>query len=231
MAALIRKRNDASTRTPSIRRRSNFANCVEDDLEEDGHRKWGFVMYRCTYKSDSDWNEFMRRLCIHTEKDMEHCNGLDMLERFTLTVFDDQTTFDGATTSFVREHFKKWAATAPQEEQGTGPGNAQRYRFCIQVTDESLDSVIRKGPPPEEETINKEGFVNIIHASWEPYSQWDGDERIEYDEEPLEGCTLLDVGWMRVRYDGVMTGSYYYLRNDCAWDYEYRRPPQIVSNQ
>jgi hypothetical protein len=61
-----------------------------------------------------------------------------------------------------------------------------------------LDSIIRKAPPPDELTINKEGFVNIIDASWEPYSQWDGDERIEDDEEPLEGCTLLDVGWMRV---------------------------------
>ncbi|KAF7163908.1 hypothetical protein CNMCM6106_000680 [Aspergillus hiratsukae] len=159
---------------------------------------------------------------------MEFYCGLDMLERLTLTVFDDQSTFDGATTSFVREHFKKWAATAPQEEQGTGPGNAQRYRYCIQVTDESLDSIIQKAPPPEEEIINREGFVNIIDASWEPYSQWDGGERIEDDEEPLEGCTLLDVGWMRVRYDGVMTGSYYYLRNQGAWDHEYRRPPEIV---
>ncbi|KAF7182524.1 hypothetical protein CNMCM7691_002095 [Aspergillus felis] len=159
---------------------------------------------------------------------MEFYNGLDMMDRLSLTVFEDQTTFDGATTSFVREHFKKWAATAPQEEQGTGPGNAQRYRYCIQVTDESLDSIIRKAPPPDEHTINNEGFVNIIDASWEPYSQWDGDERFEVDEEPLEGGTLLDVGWMRVSYDGVMTGSYYYLRNSHAWDHEYRRPPRIV---
>jgi hypothetical protein len=86
----------------------------------------------------------------------------------------------------------------------------------------------RKAPPPEEHTINNEGFVNIIHASWEPYSQWDGDEGIEDDKKPLEGCTLLDVGWMRVCYDRVMTGSYYYLCYDHAWDYGYHRPPQIV---
>ncbi|KAF4216900.1 hypothetical protein CNMCM8980_007950 [Aspergillus fumigatiaffinis] len=228
MVALIRKRNEPSSRTPHLTRRSNFADCVELDLEKDGHRTWGFVMYRCTYKSDADWDEFMRRLRIHTEKSMESYNGLDMMDRLVLTVFDDRATFDCATTSFVREHFKKWAATAPQEEQGAGPGNAQRYRYCIQVTDECLNSIIRKAPPPDELTINKEGFVNIIDASWEPYSQWDGDERIEDDEEPLEGCTLLDVGWMRVNYDRVMTGSYYYLRNSHAWDYEYRRPPQIV---
>jgi hypothetical protein len=159
---------------------------------------------------------------------MESYNGLDMMDRLVLTVFDDRATFDCATTSFVREHFKKWAATAPQEEQGAGPGNAQRYRYCIQVTDECLNSIIRKAPPPDELTINKEGFVNIIDASWEPYSQWDGDERIEDDEQPLEGCTLLDVGWMRVNYDRVITGSYYYLRNSLARDHEYRRPPQIV---
>ncbi|PKX96393.1 uncharacterized protein P174DRAFT_417435 [Aspergillus novofumigatus IBT 16806] len=167
MAALIRKRHDPSPHTPHLTRRSNFADCVELDLEEDGHRTWGFVMYRCEYKSDSDW---------------------DMMDRLTLTVFDDQATFNGATTSFVREHFKKWAATAPQEEQGTGPANAQRYRCCIQVTDECLDSVIRTS------RSTKRGFANLIDASWEPHSPWDGDERIEDDEEPLEGCTLLDVG-------------------------------------
>ncbi|KAG2026278.1 hypothetical protein GB937_001786 [Aspergillus fischeri] len=87
-------------------------------------------------------------------------NGLDMMDRLALTVFDDRTTFD-------RGHPLKWAATAPQEEQGTGPGNAQHYRYCSQVTDECLDSIIRKAPPPDELTINKEGFANIIDASWE----------------------------------------------------------------
>lgn len=60
--------------------------------------------------------------------------------------------------------------------------------------------------------------------------QWDGDVRIEDDEQPLEGCTLLDVGWTRENYDRVMTGSDYCLRNSHAWDYEYHRPPQIVQH-
>jgi hypothetical protein len=64
---------------------------------------------------------------------------MDSLE---LTVFDIPSIFDDASTSAIREHFKQWAATALQHEQGTGPGLSQRYRYCIQVDDEALESVI-----------------------------------------------------------------------------------------
>ncbi|KAJ5949944.1 hypothetical protein N7454_001528 [Penicillium verhagenii] len=68
-----------------------------------------------------------------------------------LTVFDDPKKFDGATTAVTRDHFKQWVATAEQEERSPefdteriridGYG-VQRYRYCIQVTQEILESVI-----------------------------------------------------------------------------------------
>jgi hypothetical protein len=75
------------------------------------------------------------------------------------------------------------------------------------------------------------GYVNLISKEWEPYDpvEYEDENEIveEPPEEPIEGCTLHDVGWMKVLYDRVMVSKYNYLRNGMAWEYEYRRPPQL----
>jgi hypothetical protein len=42
---------------------SNYAEQIERQLQEDGHRTWGFVIYRTCYdNTDGDWAEFLKRL-------------------------------------------------------------------------------------------------------------------------------------------------------------------------
>lgn len=76
----------------------------------------------------------------------------------------------------VRGHFRKWAAAAPhikQDSTNVGPGQSPRYRYCVQVNDEALDSVVRKAPPPEDEKlVERGGFVN------------------KGEFGPIEGCTF-----------------------------------------
>ncbi|CEL09803.1 hypothetical protein ASPCAL12932 [Aspergillus calidoustus] len=117
-------------------------------LQQDGHRIWGPVLYRSTYKSDTDWAEFLHRLQFRTQRfiDISHTPGL--VEGFRFTVLEDEVAFQGATISMIREHFTKWTETAVEEEQGPGarPRHAQRYRYCLQVDEEALESVVRKSP-------------------------------------------------------------------------------------
>jgi hypothetical protein len=202
----------------------NDADNIERYLQEDGHRTWGFVIYRCTYESDSDWDRFMERLRYQTRHRLELCSGVDMMDRLSITVFEDQSLLDGASTSIVREHFKQWAATAPQQEQGTGPALSQRYRYCVQVDAVALQSVIHDAPTPPQLDTTSDGFVNLIWKDWEPYRP----DRREAVEEPIEDCTLNDVGWMRVAYQDVMVGMYCYLRGWNDWYREYRRPPEVA---
>ena len=194
----------------------NTADNIERYLREDGHRTWGFVIYRCTYDSDDDWNKFMEHLRHQIRDALEFYNGLDIMDSLGLTVIDDRSILDDASTSFVREHFKQWAATAPEQEQGVGigPGLSQRYRYCIQVDDFALESII------EDEN---DGYVNLIQKDWEPHT---ADAR-EPAEDPIEDCTLHDVGWMMVAYRDVMVDMYYQLRG-YNWHTEYRRPPKVA---
>ncbi|KFZ18150.1 hypothetical protein V501_01344 [Pseudogymnoascus sp. VKM F-4519 (FW-2642)] len=151
--------------------------------KEDGHRTWGFVIYRCTYDSDDDWNKFMGLLRRHIRRSFEFYNRLDIMDSLSLTIIEDKSIFDDASTSFVRKHFKQWAATAPEQEQGVGigPGLSQRYRYCIQVDDYALESIM------EDEN---DGYVNLIKMEWDPQSQGDRGPV----EDPIEDCTLQDIG-------------------------------------
>jgi len=210
-----------SRRTPQYSTHNNDADNIERYLQEDGHRTWGFVIYRCTYESDDDWDRFMELLRDAIRRTLEILNGLDMMDSLSITVFEDRSILDDASTSFVREHFKQWAATAPQQEQGTGPALSQRYRYCIQVDAVALESVIQDAP---ESHIISDGFVNLIWKDWEP-SRPDPREEVE---EPIEGCTQHEVGWMMVGYQFVVVCMYCYLRDWNDFYREYRRPPEVV---
>ena len=213
-----------SRRTPQRSTLFNDADNIERYLQEDGHRTWGFVIYRCTYESDDDWDQFMECLRDQIRRSLEHSNGLDMMDSLSITVFEDRSILDGASTSVVREHFKQWAATAPQQEQGTGPALSQRYRYCVQVDAVALESVIHDAPSPSQPDTISDGFVNLIWRDWEPSKL---DPR-QTPEEPIEGCTQHEVGWMRVAYQDVMVGMQYYLRDWNDWYSEYRRPPEVA---
>jgi len=99
----------------------NTADRIQEQLDEDGHHVWGFVVYRCTYSDDAAWEIFLERINASIRDSMEYYNGLDLLDKdcFRLTVIEDASKFDGASRQIVREHFKEWRKLAVREEQGT----------------------------------------------------------------------------------------------------------------
>ncbi|KAJ5177080.1 uncharacterized protein N7482_002957 [Penicillium canariense] len=218
-----------SPRHPHLNALTNSSDMIERFLREDGHRAWGLVIYRSSYQNEAAWDEFMRRLLANTTKLLELGAGPNLLDNLALTVFDDPSKFNNATTAVVRDHFKQWAATMEQEEQGpiSDPNHiritgSQRYRYCIQVTQEALGSALA-------DDREKMGFVYIIQADWKKYSPYENGERFKEEEEAIEGCTLEDVGWMKVPFASLMPVIWRYLRPDCAWEIEYRRPPEMSS--
>lgn len=122
-----------SQRTPDRETKHNDADDVERQLAEDGHKIWGWVIYRCTYESDEDWKQFMNRLYFYVHDNLKEDNALDMLESLNYHVFEDRA-FDGAHPSTIREHFRQWTLTAPQQEQGTEAKRSQRYNYVYTLT-------------------------------------------------------------------------------------------------
>lgn len=194
-------RQDPSKRTPEIESGMNDADELERLLDKDGFTTWGFVIYRCTYQSDSDWEKLMIRYHKRVEKYLQYYNCLDLLARFTPSVLEDRS-FESATVASLRNKFNEWAVSAVEEEQGIDPSHLWRlkngrYRFFIMVDQEALDSILST---PDDD-ING-GFVRLVNAEWKP-EELDEEELAERggpgpEEELLEGCTEEDVDWMKV---------------------------------
>ena len=72
-----------------------------------------------------------------------------------------------------------------------------------------------------------DGFVRLVRGDWKEYDPYEEGERVEEEHEALEGCTLENVGWMQVPFNGVMVVPWYYLRG-YGWEREYRRPPTVA---
>ena len=64
--------------------------------------KWGFVIYRCTYESYSDWARFMDLLNTRVRLNLEGESSLDLFDRLDWCVQDDRDVLDGASTGQVR---------------------------------------------------------------------------------------------------------------------------------
>ncbi|CAG8903309.1 unnamed protein product [Penicillium egyptiacum] len=233
LAALARLRSgdqprNPSERTPDRSSTSNTADRLEKALNEAGFQSWGFPIYRCTYRSDSDWAEFLRRYRWHVADSLKHVNGLDLLESFKITVFENQALFEAMGNNCYSGVSPDMLVFANVE--------AARYRFCLFIDEESLQSVLQA---PLEDCFNKNAFVNMLNGWWKVESLNDHDpEDLEDDEleairlelnshDPIEGYTVKDVGWMKVALCGAGLEGFSKMGEHGEWDRYYERPSEI----
>ncbi|KAJ6092404.1 hypothetical protein N7467_004373 [Penicillium canescens] len=222
-----------SKRDPTMSSDFNEADLVEKLLKEDGFTTWGFVIFRCTYHNDADWENFMARMVGAVSEDLKGSNGLDLLDTFAPTVLEDPS-FEGATVATLREHFHQWKKTALKEEQGVSedytPKNG-RYRFFIAVNQEAMESVLNTPLGGFEEY--KSGHVRIVNAEWKwtfvPEEDSEDEDISEPEEfEPHEGCTEDDVGWMNIRWRIVQLTGFHKITEIDDWQAYYVRYPGIA---
>ncbi|WPG99723.1 Hypothetical protein R9X50_00254200 [Acrodontium crateriforme] len=148
-----------------------------------------------------------------------------MLPSLNYQVFEDRNLFDSVDAATIRDHFRVWAATAPEQEQGgMGAARSQRYQFCVQVDAEALHSVVHEAPPPERGDTKSKGWVKLIWKDWEPQN----DVVEQAEDQPIEEIAQNDVGWCRAKYSLLMPSIYAIIqdRHDCYR--EYRRPPTVI---
>lgn len=113
-----------------------------------------------------------------------------------------------------------------------------RYRFCIQVDEFSLQSIILE---------EGKGWVMLIKGAWQTREatrqqqqqpktgpevmakgKFTGDEN-DKKYPAIEACTEEDVGWMKVQLNSIIPDFYVNLRDLNAWHTEYCRPLDIAT--
>lgn len=217
---------------------------IRDMLNYYGLTKWGFIIYRCTYGDDGAWDRFMHRLNAHKDDALiDKYDDKYLAHHLDWNVQQDPS-LDRATKDQVRERFRTWVATDARTEFPTSADYQDkihrllhenpRYKYCVHVDAESMQSVL-DGPPPTEPDLHGVSHVNLIRAdyAWEAGEKESAklrDEGEPQDEgEPeLEGRTSRDVGWMRVAVQGLVPEVHETLVNDMMWAVFYVRPNEGV---
>jgi hypothetical protein len=217
---------------------------INDMLKYYHLQKWGFIIYRCTYDDDSAWDRFMHHL--NACKDAALIDTYDD-EYLALNLdwnVQQDPSLDNATIDQVRNKFRAWVATDARTELPTSADYQDkihgllleypRYKYCIHVDAESMQSVL-DGPSPTEPDLHGVSYVNLIRAdhAWEAWAKEPAESRDESEpqdenEPELEGRTSLDVGWIKVAVKGLVPEVYETLVNDYMWDVFYVRPNKGV---
>ncbi|CZT19159.1 uncharacterized protein RCC_05005 [Ramularia collo-cygni] len=220
-----------SPRNAMIRTESSLPDSIERGYHADGHKTWGFVIYRTTYENDADWAECMRRLRWWAADSMEYYNGQDVLDLMTWTIFDDREQFENMDVPTIRRHFRNWTETAVQSEQSTANmGGSPRYKYCVQIDTEALKSVLGTHPPPRSDDDHA-GWVKLIDKNWLPRSEdplWAGRRPDPNEYEPIDGITDERIGWVKVPLISVMVEYYEMFRDPNMVMRAHRRPPAIM---
>ncbi|KAJ6113573.1 hypothetical protein N7523_006890 [Penicillium sp. IBT 18751x] len=182
----------------------NEADWLEALLNKNGFVTWGFVTCRRTNQSNFDWEKSLSRFLSAVPGYLEVYRELDLLDTFAPTVLEDPF-FEGATIATLREDFNQWVKTSFKKYQG-GPKR---------LIHEAMESVLSA---PKEDY--KTGFVRMVHAEREP-EVLDEDNTASGDvsesEEPLEGCTENDVGWVKVCWGYVELPGFHKLPDWEDW--------------
>lgn len=209
-------------------------------LKESNHDKWGFVIYRCTYKNDQDWARFKQLVHDRTKQLIAESDTPEIADSLEWTFVEERATLDGASRPQLRERFNTWAEKAYAIEQprhsqldfqNWGLWGLQRYNYFIQVDEEALQSVLS---PPEFDW-HEQGFVNFVDSRWRPMSDEDyyrgmTNEQREEVLDAIDGCEQENVGWMRITPMLMVSAEWYGTVGDfgVTWYAVYLRPPEVV---
>jgi hypothetical protein len=216
---------------------SNDLLLIKPALQDLGYRYWGYTVYRCTYSDDEAWSRFMATLYNDARENLEYSCTEELMDSLNYHVHEDTAILDGASKKLVRRRFREWvhspeAMTERVSEYESRPKLAKgwmtnpRHEYCVHVDEEAMRSVLSSG----------EGYVNLVKADWAlPNAEEaacrrrhsEAEDPFDDGEESIEGCTMHDVGWMKIGLYSL-TGAYVRL-NETTWDISYMRPPSIAT--
>jgi hypothetical protein len=70
---------------------------------------WGFLIYRCDYRSDDAWKTFINGWSSRVKSYLnEQYDDADLVRKLLFTVKDDRSTLNNATVERVHKLFSEW---------------------------------------------------------------------------------------------------------------------------
>ncbi|EAU33403.1 predicted protein [Aspergillus terreus NIH2624] len=167
---------------------------------------WGFVVYRCSYRDNSQWQRMVRLITSSVEESLTLNRRIDLLSRHRLTIMDDAT----------REQ-RKSPVNGGESSIDVEMTLGTRYNFCLFVDDIALESLDRMSLPTIKLLCRFFGIRGPDERDYVVHPDYEDGETAEEHE---------DVGWM---YTCVVDYCDIYTRlvESSDWYEEYCRPPWL----
>ena len=211
---------------------------LAEELQFYNHRKWGWVIYRCTYGDDEAWERFKVLVTRYSRRDLQDkdvpqivADGIDW------TFVSDPTTLDGASRNALRKRFQSWVADAePAEQSGLIPSRlaqhnlkSSRYTYFVQVDEASLRSVVDADPADDLDP----GWVNLVRCAEGLDDNLSPEGQIaqeEYKRElAKEGEEYISENWIMLAASSMSVDFYASLNSISeSWYMHYSQPPNLV---
>jgi hypothetical protein len=212
---------------------SGYLANIHEDLQLSKEDKWGWVIYRTTYKDDAGWERFKGYVNAWSRDALSKPEEQDappaVLSAMDWTFVSDPATLDGASRQQLRHRFRDWRDTAIQAENPrrdpVDTNWSQRYLFFVRVDEDSLNSVLEGNG----EFLDS-GWVHLIRCDEKLdfgrlLEHKDGELDRDLSPVPEHG----DDGWMMI--SGHMINGEFYESLGTAieyWDAFYESPPSVV---
>jgi hypothetical protein len=157
-------------------------------------KKWGFVIYRCTYKDDAAWSNFMRifkDMILGGIVPLSESLNQDVIDRLAFDVREDRALFQKATRPELRDDFLAWARSDQineelsdeelrerAERKPLSPSSediqskyvdSPRYEYFLVVDEEAMNSVLAV----EHRVYDQDSWVYIVNADWDMNATFD----------------------------------------------------------
>ncbi|KAH7140197.1 hypothetical protein B0J13DRAFT_504247 [Dactylonectria estremocensis] len=191
------------------------------DMQETGFQEWGFVIYRCAYADNLQWESYLEFFKASVKQQLEAFELSSLLWKYLeWTIIEDPQALDGASKQQIRGEFSHWAigktSTEPKIEE------TPRFKYCVYVDQKCLDSVDQYETWVE---TGAEGDLKyVICAILDKDCKLSGRGRRGFPS--VEGCVRRDTGWMYVTVECVPS-VYSRLSYEELADTDYKRPPGV----
>lgn len=140
-------------------------------LNSEPDAKWGWVVFRCTYKPelDKEWETFKLRIKSKFLENLHESDAPDIAEKLEM-VFIEDLELEGASMEDLKQRFRAWART---ESPNINPRHwfcGSRYTYFLYIDEDALVSNLWglcghvhivlgwKDPLPPEEAVDSYGY-------------------------------------------------------------------------
>lgn len=193
---------------------------------QDDDGKWGWVVYRTSYKPELDvaWETLKQLILNQSRKDIADSEAPELVDKMDWIFVEDAGTLEGASREELRRRFQTFARPemarfSLKEEDLHTCAVGSRYQYFLQADEDALLSLLRYPVP----VGRVGGHVNIVKG-WErvfPPELWTA--------EVDDACDDVEE-WMKLMVGLVEPETYVKLDNPENWYLYYTEPPQVCDH-